>query len=241
MNSSNRYTKEEFIKAVKNNISIRGVLIELGLAPYGGNYKTVKNNIKKYNLTTDHWKGQHANKGKKFPPKRPIEDYLENKFNIQSFKLKLRLLSEDIFEHKCSCCGRKEWNNQPIPIELDHIDGDNKNNNLDNLRLLCPNCHAQTDTYRGKNKKIKKVLKKKCSCGKEIYRKSKLCKKCYQNSQKGQIRTIPPVSKEDLQKMISELPMTKIGDHFNVSDNTIRKWCKKLEVDMSKRLNKKRT
>ena len=52
----------------------------------------------------------------------------------------------------CSVCKNKEWNNQPIPIELDHINGDASNNKLENLRLICPNCHAQTSSYKGKNK-----------------------------------------------------------------------------------------
>lgn len=53
--------------------------------------------------------------------------------------------------HRCEVCGLEEWCGQPIPIELDHIDGDADNNTTENLRLICPNCHAQTDTYKGAN------------------------------------------------------------------------------------------
>jgi hypothetical protein len=70
----------------------------------------------------------------------------------ESHKLKLRLISEGYKEHKCEICGITEWNGEPTPIELDHIDGNRYNNTINNLRILCPNCHAQTDTYRGKNK-----------------------------------------------------------------------------------------
>lgn len=147
-----KYTIEELIEAIKQNSSIRQVLITLGLAPQGGSYATINRAIKKYNIDTSHFTGKGWNKGKSLPSKRKIEDYLSNQQSIQSFKLKNRLISENILPRICSNCNLTEWLGKPIPIELDHIDGNNLNNNLDNLRLLCPNCHALTDTYRGKNK-----------------------------------------------------------------------------------------
>lgn len=69
----------------------------------------------------------------------------------QTNKLRKRILKEGIKPHKCECCNFSEWNNKPIPLELSHKNGDNSDHTLENLELLCPNCHAQTDTYRGKN------------------------------------------------------------------------------------------
>jgi 5-methylcytosine-specific restriction endonuclease McrA len=80
-----------------------------------------------------------------------VDKYLSNEFPIHSYKLKNRLIKEGIFNAICSSCKLDEWLGKPIALELDHINGNSSNNNLDNLRLLCPNCHAQTDTYRGKN------------------------------------------------------------------------------------------
>lgn len=54
--------------------------------------------------------------------------------------------------HQCEICGTTEWNGKPVPLEVDHIDGDHQNNILSNLRRVCPNCHAQTDTYKAKNR-----------------------------------------------------------------------------------------
>lgn len=146
-----KYTKEQLIEAVKSSISIREVLIKLNVSPHGGNYRVCNNYIKKLNLDISHFKGQGWNKGNNFGPKRPIEDYLSNNHSINSHALRKRLISEGYFEHKCYKCQLTQWNNLPIPLELEHKDGNHSNNNLENLTLLCPNCHAQTSTYRGKN------------------------------------------------------------------------------------------
>jgi len=146
------YTENQFIDAVKTSTSIRQVLQLIGLKPAGGNYQTVRSTIKELNLDTSHFTGQGWNKGTQQPIKRPIEDYLSNKQTIHSNRLKKRLIREEIFEHRCSKCNLEMWQNQKIPLELDHIDGNHQNNSLVNLRLLCPNCHALTTNYRGKNK-----------------------------------------------------------------------------------------
>lgn len=153
MNSRYTYSEQELREAVKTSTSIRQVLEKLNIVPAGGNYQTTNRRIKKLNIDTKHFTGQAWNRGKVIGPKRPVEEYLRENSIIQSFKLKNCLLSEGLKEHKCECCGITEWNGQPAPIELDHINGNHHDNRLENLRILCPNCHAQTDTYRGKNKK----------------------------------------------------------------------------------------
>lgn len=147
-----KYTIEQVTEAVNTSFSIRAVLIKLGVAPQGGNYKIVYNLCSKYNISIAHFTGQGHSKGKTLPPKRLIDDYLSNKFPIQSDKLRKRLLKEGIFKPVCSSCLNETWMNVPIPLELEHKDGNHNNNHLSNLCLLCPNCHALTSTYRGKNK-----------------------------------------------------------------------------------------
>lgn len=147
-------TKEEYEIAVKNSFSIADVCRNLGIKPIGGNYKCVHKAIEEYNLDTSHFKGQGWNKGLKInsKPKKDIQTILvENSF-YQSYKLKNRLFKEKLKDKKCECCGLTEWNGKAIPLELHHINGNNRDNRLDNLQILCPNCHAQTDHYRGNNK-----------------------------------------------------------------------------------------
>jgi len=147
-----KYTEEQLREAVKHSSSHRQVLLKLNVAPFGGNYAVLKKAIQHYQLNTAHFKGQAWNKGKILPARQTTASYLANQAPIQSYKLKKRLIAEGIFKHECMDCHRTTWNAQPIPLELDHIDGNNKNNRLDNLRLLCPNCHALTPTYRSKNR-----------------------------------------------------------------------------------------
>ena len=153
MPAARKYTDEQLIEAVSNSISIAQILTKIGLAPRGGNYRSIKNAIIRLGIDDSHLTGQAWNKGIVFGYKRRIEDYLSNNRPISSYDLKRRLLSEGYFDRKCYKCNNTLWNDQDIPLELEHIDGHHENNSLDNLTLLCPNCHAQTDTYRGKNKR----------------------------------------------------------------------------------------
>ena len=102
----------------------------------------------------DLYKPNQSGKGvsKKSGNKIPLSDILEGLHpQYQSNKIRIRLIEEGIKEAKCECCNNTEWLGKPISLEVDHINGNSTDHRLDNLKILCPNCHAQTDTYRGKN------------------------------------------------------------------------------------------
>lgn len=100
------------------------------------------------------YSGNQSGKGKtKNKTKMTLAEYLENSEDIQTNKIRKKILEEGIKPHKCDCCGLETWLGNPIPLELHHKDGDRTHNELSNFELLCPNCHAFTDSYRGKNSK----------------------------------------------------------------------------------------
>lgn len=144
------YSYENLKSAVEKSKSYLETLRNLGTTSKGGNYNTLKRKIKEYDIDTSHFLKSGWNKNTS-SIKVPIEEYLNNNKKISSYQLKLRLIKDKIKEDKCECCGISEWQGHKLSIQLHHIDGDNENNNLNNLQLLCPNCHSITDNYAGKN------------------------------------------------------------------------------------------
>ncbi len=146
-------------RAANESLSIRQILAKLGLKEAGGNYSQIKKYLVLYQIDVRHFKGRAWNKGIKMPfrPKLLLSEVLTKHNYFQSYKLKSRLFKEGLKSKKCELCG---WSEKAldgrIPLELDHINGDSKDNRLQNLRILCPNCHSLQPTHRGRNIKSTK-------------------------------------------------------------------------------------
>lgn len=239
--------EEVVCSVIKTATSMSELCKLLGKRPTNNNYLALKKIIEKYNIDISHFSTISTPKTQS--KKISDDEYfvLDNNVLKGSSKVKARLLKNNIKEHKCEYCGNTEWNSQPIPLELHHINGNRYDNRLENLQLLCPNCHAQTDTYAGKN--INKPRKKyicQC-CGKEFYYGegsskhsrqycSKECRDKFSGMKNQYVKQdntahiIRPNAEQILEDYRIFGSFTKIGEKYNVSDNTIKKWFKKYKL-----------
>lgn len=168
-----KYKKEQLELIIKDSLSIAEVCRKLGLRPVGGNYKTIKTYINKYELDISHFTGQGWNSGDRyvfFGKQYELDDiFVENSTYTNLYRLKEKILENKLKEYKCEKCGLTEWNGEMLSLHLDHKNGNNLDHRLDNLRFLCPNCHSQTSTYCGKSKGVSS--KNELSCNKYIIKK----------------------------------------------------------------------
>jgi hypothetical protein len=152
------FGKKEFIEAVKSSSSIAEALKKVGLSPSGGNYRSFRiYSIRFGGVDSSHFTGQAWNKGKKTRTNKVID--LKDILTINSTYtnmscLKGRLFREGLLKNSCyECDFLPMWRGKPMTLSLDHINGDSTDNRIENLRILCPNCHSQTETFGSKNNK----------------------------------------------------------------------------------------
>lgn len=190
---------------------------------HGKNYETVGKKLKEYGISTSHFIITKSNRS------FTEEDVFCKDSTVGQSTLRRFYKRRNDIEYKCSKCGIGPiWDGEELALQLDHIDGDNKNNLPDNLRWLCPNCHSQTKTFAGKN--IHKERKRYycIDCGNEIERGSDRCVECASLLRR---KTERP-SKDELIGLLKSHKgnFTAIANIYNVSDNAIRKWCKFYEL-----------
>lgn len=156
---SRRWTDQQLREAVATTTSYAGAISQLGLIPQGGNYRHIKRCIAELELDTSHFLGQGWNLGLKFRPNLPVplEQVLVANRPTASHLLKMRLINNGLKPAACEHCGWAQRSTDGrLPLQLDHINGDHDDNRLENLQILCPNCHALQPTHRGANKRLRR-------------------------------------------------------------------------------------
>jgi hypothetical protein len=148
-----RFTRQEIEQFVKDSVSYAQLSQKCGYGDNSGNgFRQIKQMIEQLSLDVSHFVGQGWMRGRTYESDKyiPFEEYIKGD-HVQTNKIRKKLLREGLKKHICECCLNSIWNDVLIPLEVHHIDGDKDNNDIDNLQLLCPNCHALTDNYKGKN------------------------------------------------------------------------------------------
>jgi len=156
-----RWTDEQLIEAVRGSRSMRETLAKLGLNPTGANYVGVRGHMRRLAVEDSHFLGQAHLRGghHAWAPKTPLDAVLvvDSRYTSTSH-LKRRLIAAGVFASRCVECGLTEWRERPLSLVLDHINGNNRDHRIENLRLLCPNCHSQTSTFAGRNKGRRRIV-----------------------------------------------------------------------------------
>ena len=212
---------EDLKMAVKNNESLRSVLIHFNIYGDGRNTHVLKERLNRDGIDFSHIQlGKNCNANRKFfQHRKDVSVWLTENSQVSKWDLKKRLLRDGLLRNECYICGLgNTWQNKKISLQLDHINGINNDNRLENLRILCPNCHSQTDTFGSKRFESKKSCP---SCGVKIYKDSKKCSLC-SNRENAKVKNRPTL--EVLLDEVDKFGYCAVGRKYGVSDNAIRKW-----------------
>ena len=230
---------ENIKNVVMSSSSFSEVFRKLNKSKSGDSYKVIRNYIIKNNIDISHFDPYKNNRIPSSSRSKPIDFWLQSGTTIHSVHLKEKLYESGLKEKKCELCGQgEEWNGRHMSLILDHINGINDDNRIQNLRIVCPNCNATLDTHCGKNKKRRKMVAlsdlqrhqkyidremKKCECGSLIYKNSNFCKKCYDINQR-KVKERP--SLKNLLDDRRTLGLEGTGRKYGVTGNCIKKWIK---------------
>ncbi len=210
--------------ATKSSASIAETLRKLGLTRSPSHYRRLNHYVKYFGIDISHFTGR-AHGTSRAPGSRSLSDYLVlNGPYIGSSQLKKKLYEAGILEPTCRECNLgAEWNGKPLSLQLDHIDGNCSNNQISNLRILCPNCHTQTNNWTGKNSKRYKHPPANCrDCGVRVSNRSTRCHPCH--SKKLAVDKVVWPSPEVLLEALKNTSYVHLAKQYGVTDNGLRKY-----------------
>lgn len=223
-------SKEEFQKLYDENSTATAILDYFGLKNRGNNFKTLKKRViedniclKKHEINSNDRKMDHVKymKSQSLRKDIPLADWLVQNSQYKSgSSLKKRLIKDGMIKNECAKCGLgPKWQGEKLSLQLEHKNGVSDDNRLENLCLLCPNCHSQTPTFAGK--KLRKLNKKKRK------RIGRINSSFDRNASRIKTRKVEWPTKELLQKLLWENPTVEIAKIYGVSDKSVEKWTKR--------------
>lgn len=238
-----RFSDEAFATIVADSTSISQVLTALGYVVAQGSRQLVLERIKKNNLNISHF---HDIPSPATKVKKTSEEIFCKNSKVCQSTLRKVYKKEKITPYECSICGLLPvWNGRELTLTLDHIDGDNRNNELSNIRWVCPNCDRQLPTFGSKNKRIfahperdpqKASLSQKfcIDCGKRINSGSTRCFDCQNKRLRPERETILWPDDTVLSWMVNHFSLLSIGKALGVSDNAVKKRCRHHGIEIKK-------
>ena len=248
------YTAQEIQSLLDSSNSYADLLRKLGMSEHGANRTTLRKIIDEYGLDltqiNQNRKNEQATLSSSRKPKTPLGEILKSGTIYKSSTLLQRLCKEGYKEKRCEMCGITDWMGQELSFHLHHKDGDHHNNDIDNLQILCPNCHSQTENFAGKGisktPKLSKENERKraqrgisddgqrfydgygnykilCqSCGKNFMNvAASKCRECYKKERK-----VPKITKDELFAILKDNTLVSAAQLLNVDRDTVSRWRK---------------
>jgi hypothetical protein len=226
---------DDFKQLVANSKTYSEILAYWGFDNKGYNFRTLKARIAEENIDDTHISSVSVGQKVAFKTGRNIEEYLViDGPSISGQELKRKLINSKFKLDICEECGQGPiWNNKPLTLQLDHINGNRADNRIENLRIMCPHCHTQTPTFAGRNCGHAKPKNVCTNCSTEFNNRFKHCPTCstWRNKPRPSRHKVTHPTAEELRTLVWSKPLTQLAKDLGVSDSAIHKWCRQLGVE----------
>ena len=238
--TTRRVSKEELEEAIKASLTMSDALRKLGIYTHQSQPAYYKRRAQEYGISMDHFEPYVPEKWGGPGLEKPTHLILVKGDRRVSAKVLTRAMVQSGVPHLCAGCGRgPKWQNKPLMLQIDHINGDSTDQRIENLRFLCPNCHSQTDNFCGrKNKKYRevdamgRVIKHQCpKCGGYMSKYGELCRKCSNGSRLGKGQKIEWPELDWVVEEVSRRGFLAVGTDLGVTDSSVRKFVRNRGID----------